>query len=53
EENGAAPTSCSEENGCSLNSLKNCLAQWVHFIYPTMAGFFLPDFLSYFLITPN
>ncbi|MET3109363.1 hypothetical protein AAKU58_004215, partial [Oxalobacteraceae bacterium GrIS 1.18] len=33
EENGAAPTSCSEENGCSLNSLKNCLAQWVHFMY--------------------
>jgi type I restriction enzyme S subunit len=31
EKNGAASTSCSKENGCSLNSLKDCLAHWVHF----------------------
>ncbi|WP_261337107.1 integrase core domain-containing protein, partial [Pseudomonas aeruginosa] len=29
---GAAPTSCSGSKRRSLNSLKNCLDRWVHFI---------------------
>ncbi|MGI9815505.1 YcbK family protein [Pseudomonas aeruginosa] len=32
ENHGAAPTSCSGSKRRSLNSLKNCLDRWVHFI---------------------
>ncbi|MEL3844787.1 helix-turn-helix transcriptional regulator, partial [Pseudomonas aeruginosa] len=32
ENHGAAPTSCSGSKRRSLNSLKNCLDRWVHFM---------------------